>query len=34
GAALLGWELDELFDRTICAMQSFAPDKDTFVAAE
>ncbi|MEG0217309.1 MAG: HD family phosphohydrolase [Raoultibacter sp.] len=32
GAALLGWELDELFDRTICAMQSFAPDKDTFVA--
>ena len=31
---MLGWELDELFDRTITAMQSFAPDKDTFVPAE
>lgn len=31
GAELCGWELDELFDRTIKAMQSFAPDKDTFV---
>ena len=34
GAALLGWELDELFDRTIKAMQSFAPDRDTFQPAE
>lgn len=34
GAELLGWELDELFTRTIEAMQSFAPDKDTFVPAE
>ena len=34
GAEMLGWELDELFDRTITAMQSFAPDKDTFVPAE
>jgi len=34
GAEMLGWELDELFQRTIQAMQSFAPDKDTFVAAE
>jgi predicted hydrolase (HD superfamily) len=34
GAAMLGWELDELFARTIEAMQSFAPDRDTFVAAE
>lgn len=32
GAELLGWELDELFARTIEAMQSFAPDRDTFVA--
>ncbi|MEG0071915.1 MAG: HD family phosphohydrolase [Raoultibacter sp.] len=32
GATMLGWELDELFDRTIKAMQSFAPDKDTFIA--
>ena len=31
GAQDLGWELDELFDRTIQAMRSFAPDKDTFV---
>lgn len=34
GADMLGWELDELFERTIAAMQSFAPDRDTFVAAE
>ncbi len=34
GADMLGWELDELFDRTIKAMQSFAPDRDTFEAAE
>lgn len=34
GAELCGWELDELFDRTIRAMQSFAPDRDTFQAAE
>ena len=27
---MLGWELDELFARTIEAMQSFAPDRDTF----
>ena len=33
GAEMLGWDLDELFDRTIKAMQSFAPDKDTFVPA-
>ena len=32
GAELCGWELDELFARTIAAMQSFAPDRDTFVA--
>ena len=30
GAEMLGWELDELFARTIEAMQSFAPDRDTF----
>lgn len=30
GAEMLGWELDELFCRTIEAMQSFAPDRDTF----
>lgn len=30
GAEMLGWELDELFTRTIEAMQSFAPDRDTF----
>ena len=30
GAEMCGWELDELFARTIAAMQSFAPDKDTF----
>ena len=34
GAELCGWELDELFERTIAAMQSFAPDRDTFVPAE
>jgi predicted hydrolase (HD superfamily) len=34
GAEMLGWELDELFERTIEAMRSFAPDRDTFVAAE
>lgn len=33
GAEMLGWELDELFARTIEAMQSFAPDRDTFSAA-
>ena len=32
GAELCSWELDELFARTIAAMQSFAPDKDTFHA--
>ena len=34
GAELCGWELDELMERTIAAMQSFAPDRDTFVTAE
>ena len=34
GADMLGWELDELFARTIEAMQSFAPDRDTFKPAE
>ena len=33
GAELCDWELDELFDRTIQAMRSFAPDKDTFQPA-
>ena len=32
GAEMFGWELPELFDRTIAAMQSFAPDRDTFQA--
>ncbi len=32
GAEMCGWELDELFERTIAAMQSFAPDRDTFQA--
>ena len=32
GAELCGWELDELMQRTIDAMRSFAPDRDTFVA--
>ena len=30
GADLLGWDLDTLFARTIAAMQSCAPDRDTF----
>ncbi len=34
GAEKLGWELDELFVRTIDAMRSFAPDKDTFSSVE
>ena len=34
GAEQLGWELDDLFTRTIAAMQSFALDKDTFTPAE
>jgi len=34
GAEMCGWELDELFTRTIAAMRSFAPDRDTFQAAE
>ena len=33
GAELCGWELDELFARTIAAMQSFAPDRDDFKQA-
>ena len=32
GAELCGWELDELMERTIAAMQSFAPDRDSFQA--
>ena len=34
GAEMLGWDLDELFSRTIEAMRSFAPDRDTFKPAE
>ncbi len=34
GAQLCGWELDELMQRTIAAMQSFAPDRDTFQPEE
>ena len=34
GAEMCGWELDELFARTISAMQSFAPDRDTFQAPQ
>ena len=34
GAEMLDWELDELFTRTIDAMRSFAPDRDTFTPAE
>jgi predicted hydrolase (HD superfamily) len=34
GADMLGWELDELFDQTIKAMQSFAPDRDTFTGED
>lgn len=30
GAEMCGWELDELFARTIEAMRSFAPDRDAF----
>ncbi len=30
GAELLGWDLDELFARTIDAMRAIAPDRDTF----
>lgn len=30
GAEMLGWDLDELFSRTIEAERSFAPDRDTF----
>lgn len=33
GAELCGWELDELFERTIDAMRSFAPDRDAFIPA-
>ena len=32
GADMLGWDLNDLFERTIAAMQSFAPDRDTFQA--
>ena len=32
GADMLGWDLSDLFDRTIEALQSFAPDRDTFSA--
>jgi len=34
GAEGLCWDLDELFERTIAAMQSFAPDKDTFIPVQ
>ena len=34
GAELCGWSLDELMERTIAAMQSFAPDRDTFQPQE
>ncbi len=34
GAEMLGWSLEELFERTIAAMQSFAPDRDTFQPVE
>ncbi|WP_041738567.1 HD family phosphohydrolase [Coriobacterium glomerans] len=34
GAEMLGWDLDELFARTIDAMRSFAPDRDTFASPE
>ena len=30
GAELCGFELDELFSRTIDAMKAIAPDRDTF----
>ena len=32
GADMLEWDLAELFDRTIKAMQSFAPDRESFEA--
>ena len=32
GAEMLGWELPELFDRTIAAMQFFAPSATPFQA--
>lgn len=34
GAEMLGWDLDELFARTIEAMRSFAPDRESFTPAE
>ncbi len=34
GAEMLDWDLDVLFDRVIKAMQSFAPDRDTFQLSE
>lgn len=34
GAEGLGWDLDDLFGRTIAALQSFAPDKDTFIPSQ
>ena len=34
GAEMLGWDLNDLFQRTIDAMRSFAPDRDTFAPAE
>ena len=34
GAEMLGWDLNDLFQRTIDAMRSFAPDRDTFQPAE
>ena len=34
GAEMLGWTLDELMERTIEAMRSFAPDRDTFTPAD
>lgn len=33
GAEMLGWEMDELFARTIEAMRSFAPDRESFTSA-
>ena len=34
GADLLGWSLEELFSRTIAAMQSIAPDRGSFQAED
>jgi predicted hydrolase (HD superfamily) len=34
GAEGLGWDLDDLFGRTIAALQSFASDKDTFIPSQ